>query len=106
MGFFENIAGFLFRPYIQCNKIQLELKFNPKLYKESFIFIIYSCIIPALIFIFWVFYPECLYYGVSFNHTYRNLLFINLSTPLNLLIIFCFILIILIIISFSYGWIL
>ncbi|MHA1649639.1 MAG: hypothetical protein ACTSYB_05555 [Candidatus Helarchaeota archaeon] len=100
MTFFEYIAGFLFRPYTQCNILLAELHSHPKQFKKSFVFVVYGSIILGIVFLFWIFYPECLYYGVSFDSAYRNLLFINLSTPMNLLVIFLFIVGLLVIFHF------
>lgn len=87
MTFLENISGFLFRPGSRCEAFLAEENFTRQ-FKRTILFVVYSSVILGIIFVFWTLLPETLYYGVSFDHEYRNLLFINLSNPTTLLIFF------------------
>jgi hypothetical protein len=87
MSFFENISGFLFYPYTQCkNFMSGENQSNS--FKKTALFVLYGAILLSILFVFLVLYPETLYYGVPSDVNFRNLLFINLSTPLILFIFF------------------
>ncbi|MHA1267056.1 MAG: hypothetical protein ACTSRS_17590 [Candidatus Helarchaeota archaeon] len=83
MVFYENISGFLFKPYRQC-KVFLQDETNT--FRKTGVFVIYSAAVLSIIAIFFMLYPEALYYGVSFEIPYRNLPFITLSTPIILLL--------------------
>jgi hypothetical protein len=87
MSFFENISGFLFHPYSQCrNFVSLENKSNS--FKTTALLVLYGSILLSILFVFFVLYPETIYYGVPSDVYFRNLMFINLSTPLILFIFF------------------
>lgn len=82
MAFFENISGFLFRPYRQCKEF---LREEANSFRKTFVFVIYGSVITSIIALFFFLYPEVLYYGVSFEEPLRNLPFISLSEPMILL---------------------
>jgi hypothetical protein len=87
MGIFENISGFLFHPYAQCRNI-MTIENKSSSFKNTALFVLYGSILLSILFVFYVLYPESLYYGVPSDVTFRNLLFINLSTPLILFLFF------------------
>jgi len=86
MTFFENLSGFLFRPHRQCRNLLSEEELSKKL-KTTFLFVLYGAVILSTIFVFWILYPERLYYPVPLIE-FRQLPFITLSTPLILFMVF------------------
>jgi len=85
MNFFENLGGFLVHPSKQIKLIISNGNISKQFFKST-LFILYSSIVLSSIMVFFILYPECLYYGI--NGSFQNLQFINLSTPIILLIFF------------------
>ncbi|NVM28860.1 MAG: hypothetical protein HWN65_08450 [Candidatus Helarchaeota archaeon] len=86
MGFLENIAGFLFRPHDQCQKVLAEEKTNWR-FTKTFLFVLYSTLILGIVCIFWILYPERVYYGVPLDASLKMLFRISVSEPILFLLI-------------------
>ena len=87
MGFFENLAGFIVQPYKQTQKYLQDLQNSSSRSLSSFLFVIYGAIFCGIIFVFWVLYPERLYYPVPYIN-FHEYDFIELSTPIILFVVF------------------
>ncbi len=85
MSLLEDIAGFLFRPY-KHSKVFLEDSGNN--YRKTFLFMVYGAAILSIIWIFFITYPEGVYYGITFHDPFRNLQFFNMYNPLVLILFF------------------
>jgi len=88
MEFFEALSGFLIHPKNQVNKLIKSGDYSEH-FKKMIIFIIYISTFSSISLVFFILYPECVYYGIE-RYDYNNLFFITLSQPINLLILFLF----------------
>lgn len=87
MGFFENLTGFIVQPYKQTQKYLQNLQNSSSRSLSSFLFVIYGGIFCGIIFVFWLFIPERLYYPVPYIN-FHEYDFIELSTPILLFVVF------------------
>ncbi|MHA1130571.1 MAG: hypothetical protein ACTSQQ_07140, partial [Candidatus Helarchaeota archaeon] len=78
--------GFLFYPHKQCKSVLSEVEFAANL-KRTILFVVYGAVLLGIVFVFWTFIPERLYYTVPYID-FNQLTFIELSTPLTLFILF------------------
>ena len=81
MKFLDNLGGFLFQPYKQSKKFLDNEKYLNN-FKRTFFFVLYGSIILGTIMVFFILYPEWLYYGVPIGFSYVTLLFLNISQPI------------------------
>jgi hypothetical protein len=85
MSFFENITGFLFHPYGYTSSFLAE---NSNSYRKTIIFELYGAALLSIIEIFFIMYPEGVWYGLSFETAFKNLPFFNIYSPLILFLFF------------------
>ncbi|MFX0102201.1 MAG: hypothetical protein ACFFCS_21730 [Candidatus Hodarchaeota archaeon] len=82
--FFENLAGFLFKPS-RTTVENLENKDFLRSHKASQSYVIYSAILLGVTLWYFIFYPEPLYYGITEETPHAQIPIVTMSNPLFLL---------------------
>lgn len=98
MGFLENVYGFLFQPYDQCKRFSEDE--TTKKFTKTSLLVLYSGVILGVVLIFWILYPERIYYGVPLDAPLKMLFRISVSEPNLFLIVIGLALFLVVILNF------